>query len=232
MQHKNGFTIVEILITIAIIGIVAGIVTVTLLDRVDRSERKKSKAHIAQIVRMAEQEVALGSSTAQIVAAVNNIPSYKTWEKVVGLYPYLNDQNTFNDRYTCNPPAGTTGHVTGNPEGALYTYLNLLDGPSKTPGVSPTGRALIRNIANTAEDVHCASFPGRSAIAIRVDDDNNWWCGVLVGTGTRDAHFLSTVAIGDLRTVCAYRTAPTSKWTTAARTESLFQARLPDYLDS
>ena len=231
MQHKNGFTIVEILITIAIIGIVAGIVTVTLLDRIDRSERKKSKAHIAQIVRMVEQEVALGSSTAQIVAAVNNIPSYQTWEKIVGLYPYLNDQSTFNGQYACNPPAGTTGHITGKPEGALYTYLNLLDGPSKTPEFKASG-SFFSGIANTADDVHCVAHTSRNGIALRVDDDNNWWCGVLRGNGTRDAHFLSTVATGNIHSVCADRTTPNSGWTTSARTSSLFQARLPDYLDS
>ena len=237
MQHKNGFTIVEILITIAIIGIVAGIVVVTLLDEIESSERRKSKAHIAQIISMVEQEVALGSSTAQIVAAVNSVPSYKTWEKIVGLYPYLNDQSafsTFNYQYACNPPAGTTGHVTGNPEGTLYTYLNLLDGPSKTPTVHPTGGSIIGGIANTAEDVHCASRrSGQKVIAIRVDDDNNWWCATLTaGTGIRRAHFLSTVATGQLRPVCSDRTTTGQGWSTNARTRSLFQARLPDYLDS
>ena len=231
MQHKNGFTIVEILITIAIIGVVAGIVVVTLLDGIESSERKKSKAHIAQIVRMVEEEVALGSSTAQIVAAVNSVPSYKTWEKVVGLYPYLTGIGSF-DRYACNPPAGITGHETSKPEGELYTYLNLLDGPSKTPSIG--GRlGSQRGVLRTDEDIRCIAHGGwnKSAIALRVDDDNNWWCGPLISSNS-DGNFVSTAATGEIRVVCPDRTTTGQGWTTSARTRSLFQARLPDYLDS
>ena len=35
----------------------------------------------------------------------------------------------------CNPPVGVTGHVTGKPTGAVYAFLDVLDGPGKTPAV-------------------------------------------------------------------------------------------------
>ena len=168
---NHGFTLMEMLIVIGIIGILAGLVTVMLADRTEYAEEQKSDAHLSQIIRLIEQETTIGSSTTDVAEALRDA-SYKPWEKLWGATEYIKKHvKTGTDN--CNPPVGVTGHITGKPVGAVYTFLDIIDGPGKTPVVL-TGAIPPNAPKDTIYCAHAGSR-GLSNVHYFVNKANHGW---------------------------------------------------------
>lgn len=72
---ERGFTLVELLIVVAIIGLLSAIAVVNLLNAVDKSKQKRSMADLRTIASAVE---AYSTDNAMYPVGVNDWPSLKT----------------------------------------------------------------------------------------------------------------------------------------------------------
>ena len=217
MHHNKGFTLVELLIVVALIGIITGIVVVTFSGSLTGSERKKSKAHVGSVIRLVEQEKSIGTKHTQIAEALND-PSFELWEKVVGSFGYLSEYVKNNtNRNLCNTATGK-----------VYEFLDVLDGS----GQSPVGSVSAKTAANTATTIHCIGSNGKqTSVAIRVSD-SVWWCGNLYGYDNYNG-FFTTASSGKLENSCAHSDGDgRTNIFTNKKNLSMLTARVDDYYNA
>ena len=187
-NRKSGFTLTELLIVVAILGIVLSMAIVGYSRVFGKVSVEKTQQRGEQVALFIKQLEVLNVPPAEMVARINrnkDFADYTLAEKVAGSYEYMRDTLA----------TGTSVCDSSKP---LYIFLNALDGSAKTPVVG----GIFTNVANTASTVYCAHVTrdNRFGVAVRVDDDNNWWCGNRGGTW-----YFSTVESGQVRLACRYR---------------------------
>ena len=214
-NRKSGFTLTELLIVVAILGIVLSMAIVGYSRVFGKVSVEKTQQRGEQVALFIKQLEVLNVPPTEMVARINrnkDFADYTLAEKVVGSYEYMRDTLA----------TGTSACDSSKP---LYIFLNALDGSAKTPVVS--GGSVISNVANTASTVHCTHVTrdNRFGVAVRVDDDNNWWCGNRGGTW-----YFSTVESGQVRAACRYRDEATGTCGTGNRycIGSLFKSSLSE----
>ena len=228
---QAGFTLAEILIAIVIIGIVAAFATIT-YNRVFGAVNLEEVQQRAELVELFVKQLEILDVPANEVAErINSNPDFRDTslaEKVIGSYRYMRE-HVAKGTDLCNPPSGVVAHVTGKPIGPIYTFLNILDGPNKTPVTANRARGtIIQPVSKTSDSVYCFSrnVSGQLTLAVRVDDDNNWWCIRHTDDIDGPNYFSTVAASGQLRIICPYKRGPRGNQN--AKTNALLEDVLDD----
>lgn len=187
-KNKKGLTLVEIIIAIAILSIIASIGITTYSDSTQKADRRSVALRVAQIRLLIEQKRADEQSSAQIAQHLKNDRRFTVPEKVLGAWNYLREIRGAN-------PCATTGNI--------YKFLNTIDS-ANTPNTT-------RTITVTGDRVHCISTNTQTSIALRIDNDNNWWCGA-TKTNPQGAVYATSatgqITINDACTATAFSKIP------------------------
>ena len=114
MRHdRKGFTLVEMLLVVAIMGIIAAIIVPSMTGLVGHSETKAAQAELKTVqaamnAMMAKEGL---SSVTAVTTATNNVSSFP--DATYPLYPSYLQTSTTNGTYTCTTAGLVTQASTG-----------------------------------------------------------------------------------------------------------------------
>ncbi len=157
---RNGFTLVELLIVIAIIGILSTTIFVSLNSITDRAKITKHKHNISVVTKTVEVGKALNHSPEKIASTVSGIKNTTTAEKIIGSFPYLNDIS--NSSNNCRDLVS----------GSTYKFIRILD----TDKTINTGSHVYSNIANDSNEIFCVDYFDAVSVTLHIER-KIWWCG-------------------------------------------------------
>ena len=139
---KNGFSLVELLVVVAIIGVLAGISSIAYQGAMDSTKEKVAEKHFNDIIRHVETELMILDQFISLTSPAIKVPNDETnyWEMgtnsldefLIGLRNYYSDSSvpSFNNPF--------------KPSGTKQVYaLSLLD-DNNDPMIDDKGSIVLR----------------------------------------------------------------------------------------
>ena len=197
MRRFPGFTIIELIIVIGIIGVLSSVVFVILRNPTERAEAKKTLHGVAQIVRLIEQYRGSGYSSDEIADELAKL-DIPIGEKVAASVPFLIDlRDSEKSSNFCNPTSGS--------EGTAYTYLKKLNGNSSTGIYTGTSGSRMTVTDNADRTILCKNNSGATngyfAVAAKITD-TIWTCGAYDDRGEARYFVIDTGTARKLKINC------------------------------
>lgn len=136
LSRENGFTLMELIVVVAILAVLAVILTPKLLDTLNSSKTQSAMASAKQIqVALERYSLNKGSYPPATGTAADKVDSYASLRTVLGDYVNLPASDTGSDS------AFTFGtySVTASPDG--YSLTLTVKGSGKTVTITPASVA-------------------------------------------------------------------------------------------
>ena len=200
MKKSSGFTLIEMIIVVGVIGILSTMVFVIIDNPSGRANAKKTQHDVSQVVRAVEQYRVSGYTTDGITdeLTTGNTVSVPFGEKVAGIIPYLVDIRT---------KETSANDFCSNPNGIAYKLLKKLNGDSVTGLYSDHTNAHLRiSSSNSDKRVLCNSDDNignhNFAIAVKIAE-GIWACGGYSDNEFKTVKYFTVEDSGSLHISCS-----------------------------
>ena len=187
-MKQHGFTILELVIIVAILAVAAGLALLFIDNPLERGEARKIKIGAAQIEAIVEQHKALGLTSAEIAEEMRKNDRFTTEEKIIGSLAYLitrRDSETTAKDFCDTTGSGGTG----------YAYLKTINNNSSTGIYADTVASDTMTVTtNTDKKILCKSNSTANdrdfAVAVKVTD-TIWACAGYSGGGAKQTRYFT-----------------------------------------
>ena len=177
-MQKSGFTLMEMVIVVAILAAIVGIVFLAISNPLERGEGGVTRAHALQVETLIEQYRRLYSLNSQEIAeSIAKESGYTLGEKIAGSLPYLIDirRQESGGKDFCASPSGTAYKflktLNNNSDNLLHSLADT------TPTLAVRSEAQADGTTNTTK-ILCKSLTSGNEFGIAAEvKEGVWVCG-------------------------------------------------------
>ena len=187
-MKQEGFTIMEMVIGMAIIVIIAGFILAFITNPVERGKVKKLNIHIAQVEALIDQDTLFEVGSDEIAERIAKA-DFSFAEKVIGSFPLLLSMRT-KETSTADFCSDGAGSGKRSAEGAAYRYIKKVNNNSSAGIYISVAPGVMNVPTNSDKTLLCKSGPNNTffGIAVKVDD-GLWACTGFTGSGASETRY-------------------------------------------